>query len=420
METKQPAKTNEFNINYLLGHLRTNSHISDRARLMQINDPRYAHHIPAFNTLTVETMLRDPRIIFGLNLIKGPIATYTKFFNEEESKSPDITQAIIELDYHFPYAVVCKNKDQETYILQQLNRFWDFGIFKAMNAIEWGFSGSQVLYKMTKDKKLVFDKLHPYKSSILQPVIKNNGIVGFIRNNDRNGYIPIGKGFWHIHNREQDYFYGLSRLRGAHIPWHETWMMGGARDIRRTWFFRNAYDGGELYYPEGHFTDEAGNKILNETLAVEMMELKRTGSTAIFPSTKALDGKRDWEYAPPKANNTPQGLCEYLERLADEELEGLGIPPEIVKSGNSGLGAATGRMIPLMAFIASLTPIGVDLINDFREQILDRILLPFNNFTEEYEIKRIVPKSIDAFQQEQKQQEIGQPKEKKLVKTGLS
>jgi len=380
-------------------------------------DPRYGHHFPYFNFMSIQTMMLDPRIKFGMSLIKGPIATYTRFFSEEEAESPSIHQAIVELNYHFPYAIVCKNKDQEAFILRQFNRFWEVGIFKAMMAVEWGFSGSQVLYKQSSKYAIEFDNLHPYKPITLQAVTKKNGVMGFVRDNDSNRYIPIGKGFWHVHEREYDYFYGTSRLRGAHIPWHETWMMGGARDIRRTWFFRNSYDGGEIYYPEGYYQDEAGNKVNNEELAVKMSEMKRTGSTAIFPSSKSLDGKRAWEYEPPKANVTPQGMTEYLMLLRDEELEGMGIPPEVVTAGgDSGFGGATGRMVPLMAFIASLTPLGSDLITDFRQQILDPILLPFNGFKDDYEIRRIVPKSFEAVAQEESQSNI-----KKQVKdTGMS
>jgi len=385
-----------ININYLLGHLQTNTFQHEQRINYAVFDPRYAHHFPWFNFLTIKNMMLDPRIKFGLSLIKGPIATYTRFFSEEESESPSIHNAIVELNYHFPYAVICKNKDQEKFILDQLNRFWEVGIFKALKAIEWGFSGSQVIYKQTKSHKLVFDNLHPYPSQTLQAITKKNGIIGFIRSNDQSGYITIGKGFWHIHEREEDHFYGNSRLRGAHIPWHETWMMGGARDIRRTWFFRNAYDGGEIYYPEGSFIDENGTPQQNELLAVRMAEAKRTGSTAIFPSSKKLDGKREWEFEPAKANMTPQGMIEYIMLLRDEELEGLGIPPEVVQSGgDTGFGGATGRMVPLMAFIASLTPLGSDLITDFRQQILDPVLLPMNGYTEDYEMKRIVPKTFE-------------------------
>lgn len=385
-----------INLDYLLGHLKAST-FQYETRSAQMYDPRYGHHFPWFNFMTITTMLLDPRIKYGLNLIKGPIATYTRFFSEEEADSPSIHQAIVELNYHFPYAVCCKNKDQEAFIIRQLNRFWEVGIFKAMKAVEWGYSGSQVIYKQTKEHKIEFDNLHSYKANLIQCVTKKQGIIGFIRNNDRSQYIPIGKGFWHLHEREEDHYYGLSRLKGAHIPWHETWMMGGARDIRRTWFFKNAYDGGELYYPEGFFQDENGLRTSNETLAVRMMEMKRSGSTAIFPSSRKLDGKREWEYEPPKANLTPQGMVEYIQMLRDEELEGMGIPPEVVQSGSgNGLGSATGRMVPLMAFIASLTPLGSDLINDFRAQILDPVLLFFNGYKEDYEIKRIVPKSADG------------------------
>jgi hypothetical protein len=65
-----------------------------------------------------------------------------------------------------------------------------------------------------------------------------------------------------------------------------------------------------------------------------------------------------------------------------------------------------------MAFIASLTPLGSDLITDFRQQILDPVLLPINGFTDDYEIRRIVPKSIDAMQ--------AQSKVNDTEKTGLS
>lgn len=390
-----PITPVKIDLRYILGQIRDEQYQWEHGTT-QVYDPRYGHHFPWFSFSTIDTMLRDPRIRYGLNLLKGPISTYTKFFNEEEAESPAIHTAIVELNYHFPYAVICKNKKQEKYIIRQLERFWQVAIYKAMTAFEWGFSGSQVMYKLNSEKQVIFDNLYPYKAKTLQAVCRRNGILGFIRNNDRHKYIPIGKGFWHLHEREEDHHYGNSRLVGAHIPWHETWMMGGARDIRRTWFFKNSYDGGEIYYPEGSYQDESGNIIPHEELAARMAEAKRTGSTAIFPSARGTDGKRSWEYEPPKANMTPQGMVEYIQMLRDEELEGMGIPPEVVQGDGGGMGSATGRMVPLMAFIASLTPLGSNLITDFQEQILDRVLLKLNKYTDDYEIKRIVPKTIDG------------------------
>lgn len=383
------------NMNYLLGKIKQKTFLHPSWR--GVYDPRYAHHYPFFNMTTILAMVRDPRIQFALWLIKGPIRSYTKFFSEEESKSPDIHNAIIELNYHFPYAIIHDDKDAEEYILNQFNRFWEVGVSKAMMALEWGYSGSQVLYKLNHKKQLAFDNLYPYQSQFLKCLMRRGGIVGFRRDNDMAGYIPLGKGFWHIHGREKNPYYGESRLFGAHIPWHETWQMGGARDIRRTWFFRNSYDGGEMYFPEGNYTDSDGNVINNEQLALEMMEAKRTGSHLVFPSLRSADGKQQWEYIGPEANPTPQGLMEYLDVLRDEELEGLGIPPEVIRSeGSQGMGAATGRMVPFMAFIASLTPLCSDLIHDFRNQILDPILLPMVGYSTDYEVKPVVPKSADT------------------------
>lgn len=392
-QQKQPMP--RMPIEYLLGKLKENKQVTSEFH-EETFDPRYGHHFPFFNLYTAKLMLLDPRIRYGLYLLKGPIATYTKFFNSEESESPSIHTAIVELNYHFPYGVKCNNPDDEKFIIDQLTRFWEVALSKVLTAIEWGYSASEVRFKRKSDGKVHFDNLYLQQPMTSQVVTKRKGIIGFVRNKDKSSYVPIGKGFWHVHQREKNSYYGESALRGAHVPWHETWSLGGARDIRRTWFFKNAYDGGQMYYPEGSYTDTQGRTIHNEELAVQLLEMKRSGSSLIFPSTRGIDGKHEWEYEPPKANMTPEGMQEYINQLRDEELEGLGIPPEIVQgNGGSAIGSATGRMVPLMAFIATLTPIATHIIGDFCEQILP-LLLHFNNMKDDYTIGRIVPKTVDG------------------------
>jgi phage pi2 protein 07 len=342
-------------------------------------------------------MLLDPRIYFGLNLLKGPICTYTKFFSEEEAENPTLGESLKQFNYHFPYVIKCKNKDQEAYIIQQYKRLWNTSIFHILACLDWGYSGNEVLYKKNVKGQVVFDKLisiHPNMGARCH--IRNGGICGFSTSTNPK-VIPIGKGMWTVHQPHLHSYYGQSQLKGAHIPWHETWMLGGARDIRRTWFFRCAYNGGNLYYPEGMYTDENGVQHPNEQLAARIAEQKRSGSTGLFPATKGLDGKRAWEFEEPAANMTPQGMEQYISLLRDEELEGLGIPPEVVSNGGSdGLGAATGRMVPLTAWLATLTPISNNCINTFREQVVDPILLPANNFTDDYEIEQLIPASEEV------------------------
>lgn len=384
-------------INYLLGHL-TKPNLTTGLNSFNFPlDQRYAHHFPYFCEITIQTMLLDPRIYFGLNLLKGPICTYTKFFSEEEAEEPTLGESLQQFNYHFPYVVTCKNKEQEAYIIQQYKRLWSTSIFHMLSCLDWGYSGNEVLIKKNRKGQIVFDKLVNVSPVIgTRCHIRNGGICGFATATNPQ-VIPIGKGLWTIHQPHLHSYYGQSQLKGAHIPWHETWMLGGARDIRRTWFFRCAYNGGNLYYPEGTYTDELGVTHPYEFLAAKIAEQKRSGSTGLFPSSKGLDGKRAWEFEEPAANMTPQGMEQYISLLRDEELEGLGIPPEVVSNGGSdGLGAATGRMVPLTAWLATLTPIASNCINTFREQVVDPILLPANGFTEDYDIEQLIPISQEV------------------------
>ena len=243
--TNVPVKN--YNKAYLLGKLHepisTGVHNSAHGYLI---DPRYAHQFPYFNYQSIRTMLLDSRVKYGLSLLKGPVTTYTKFFTSKEADSPEIHDAIVELNYHFPYGVFADEEKVEQFIIDQLNRFWEVGLSKALTALEWGYSGSEVAYK-EKNGKLNFSNLYLYPYNSLQVVTKNRGIIGFTRNRDKTSYVPLGKGFWHVHNRHQNHYYGESVLKGSHVPWHEMWSLGGGRDIRRQWFFKNAYDGGELY-----------------------------------------------------------------------------------------------------------------------------------------------------------------------------
>lgn len=420
------------NVDYLLGNLRTFIPKYETGWNFQF-DSRYAHHFTVFNSTTIRAMLRDPRIRFALWLIKGPIYTYTKFFSSEEAESPDIHASIVQLNYSFPYAVRAKDPEVEDFILSQIKRFWELGSIKALTALEWGYSASQVIYRIDTNNRLAFDNLYLYsqRPEELQCLIQKDGIVGFRRRDHSSNYIPIGKGFWHVQGRDRNPYYGESRLLGAHIPWNETWMLGGARDTRRTWFFRNAYDGGEMYYPEGNSVTSDGQIVPNEHIAVQMMEAKRTGSHAIYPSSRDLQGKLQWEYVPPRANPTPTGLLEYVNTLRDEELEGVGIPPEVIRSeSGNGLGSATGRMVPYMAFVASLSPVISELIHDFRYQILNPVLLPLNRMPIDYEIEPIVPKTISETTSEESLPEKSEPssgrkqltpiQEKTVENTGLT
>jgi hypothetical protein len=355
-------------------------------------DPRYSHHFPPFGFGTVSMMLRDARISFGLGMIKGPIYSYTKFFTAKESEDLEINQAIIEMEYHYAYKVEAASPDTEKFVIENLNKFWEDGLMKALQCLEWGFSPNQVIYKRDEfTGNIIYNTLDYYSPIHCRPVSKNNELVGvFIR--QTNKFIPLPKSCSFVHQREKNNFTGQSRLLGCHIPWHETWQLGGARDIRRLWYYKCAYDAGTLYFPNGSVTDEFGNTKDNAEIAVELMEATQTGSYRVLPKPEGSKNDKTWDFEAPKANTTPDGILEYPQDLRCEVLEGLGIPREVVEAnGSSGFGSSSGRNIPRMAFIASLCSIVSETLTDFDKQIL-RPLVKINGLNPRYKLSRIIPK----------------------------
>jgi hypothetical protein len=359
-------------------------------------DDRYAHHFPYFGVGTIDLMLRDSRVRFALSLIKGPIIAYTRFFSQEDADDPAINQAIIDREYNYSFKVESENADTEKFVVDTLNRFWSEGVLKALLAIEWGYSPAQVVYQRDGKGKIQYQGLLNYTIKDCRPVRKGLDMTGIlIRSMDK--YIPFPKAFIHVHQREYNRYTGRSRLADIHVPWHETWNLGGARDVRKTWYFKNAYDSGTCYVPVETVVDQDGNEKSSFEIAIEVLEAGRTGSYRVFPkppNSGSGKNERTYDYEPPKANTTPDGMREYLLDLRSEILEGLGIPPEIVESDNSsGMGSATGRKIPLMAFLANITPIVYELLADVQFQIIKPLLM-VNKMDPEYTVTKIIPKTF--------------------------
>lgn len=367
-------------------------------QLPSMLDPVYGHNFPPFNLHLVPTIMMDPRVRFGMNLIKGPIASFTVFLSEEDAQDPSIHESIREQGVQFAYCVKSKDKAVAEFVRESYNRLWTNGLMSMLLALEWGFSCSQVIYKRNEETKFIeYDSLewiHPYS---LKPIVDRNNLIGIQRNNSDNEikidklYIP--KIIWHVHSKEHNRLKGQSRLEWCFVPWHETWTIYGARDIRRTWFHRNSYDGGSMYYPPGKQKNVDGTFIDNKDLAVAIMSRIRSGGYRIFPNeVDQITKEQKWNYEPPQSNVTPQGLMEYPENLRKEILEALGIPPEVIEGGDDGgFGSATGRKVPMIAFYSSLSPLVHNVINDYRRFSLDyQILVNFKKKIP-YSIEKVVP-----------------------------
>ncbi len=393
-------------------------------------EPEYGHNFPIFRRTLVPTMQRDPRIRYGLNLIKGPIQAHTIFKPEEEADDPELHETIREQGIQFAFGIKCKDAKVKEMILDTLNRFWLNGLQQSLLSVDWGYSCCQTIFKKSSMESgglakgmLKYDSLKHFHAFDVTPLRRrqDNRLVGAkvrgIVNRPEGVEIPLYKIMWSTHHKEYHDVWGQSRLEWAYVPWHELWTMYGARDIRRTWFFRNSYDGGTMRYPVNKTKGPNGELTENKHLAIQMMAQMRTGGFRVFPNEMNPDQKTfSWDYEPPTANVTPTGLMEYPEQLRYEILEALGIPPEIIESsGGEGHGAATGRKVPLIVYYSTLFPLVNQVINDVRRYIIDLLIMVNFKKAVDYDIYRILAtKSTENVPDEQGSlPSQGKPKEKK-------
>lgn len=325
----------------LLGPARTAEYIPSAYGMVPFTRNR-----PPFTGWNISEMLTDPRLQYALWLLKGPILANARMF------------------------VKCDDSIKP-FIVEIIERFWRNDAIKALKAIEWGYTGAEVV-RSVRNGHITFDNLNDLQPSDVRVVTDKGQLCGITVNNvpfgntmKRKIFLGGPKAFHHVHWKEKHPWYGLSRFFGCYVPWWEIWTSGGFRDIRRLWFFQNCFEGGSMYHPPGSTMLPSGVKVANKDLARDMIEKKRAGATLALPNTGG-DGSSLplWRYEPATPNAVPAGLLEYGKLLNDEELEGMGIPPEVIESGgDQGFGSATGRQVPQTAYYAVIQELFQGLIS---------------------------------------------------------
>lgn len=372
-----------------------------------VYDPQYGHNIPFFNPNVIPTMLRCGRIRMGLQMLKGPIRANTVFITEEQAENPTLIEQLKANNVLFMYKVKSKSEEEVEFIKSTCKQFWKRGLGEALRCIEWGFSCNQVIYKVdnstsdgTTKAKMKYDYLKWYRPEAVRPLFFNQMLVGTrvrgVLNAEHGVDMFFPKVLWHVHNHSENPVFGESRLQWCSIPWHELYVCYGARDIRRMWFVKNAFDGGEMRYPIGK-TNVGNAEVDNLSLATQMMANSRTGGFRIFPDdVNPTSGEQRWQYTPPSANVTPQGLMEYPQQLRYEVLEALGIPPEVIEAEEQGgMGSATGRKIPMLLYYSTLVELIDDVLNTLQCQVLDYLMF-INYKHKDYSIERVQLEDINT------------------------
>jgi len=314
--------------------------------------------MPIFSLHVVTTMLCDPRVVFGLLMIKGPLISKSKFF------------------------VDCDNSEAKEYIKDNLTRFWRGGAMRALKAIEWGYSCSEVLYAKENGKVMFvgLKDLHPLDCKLI--TLEGEPFAAKIRNvpssNRSDAFkrqvtLQGPKFFWHVHNRDRHPYYGQSRLHGCYQPWIEKWMPGAFRDSRKLFFYKYAFAGPTVRHPPGMVnTEVAGVQRPAKDLAREIGEKSRNGAVVTMPNDVDPNGNPLWSLEPASVMAAPPGLMEYGHDLDDEIWEGMGVPPEVGRA--EGTGAYAGRRVPLDAFFSILQEIVYWMSFDFKNQIMQNLM----------------------------------------------
>lgn len=315
---------------------------------------------PLFRRYYIDAMMRDPEIYYGVQMLCGPIISKAK------------------------YKVISQDEEVSSFVERQIKRFWQRGLpISLQSAVTYGRVGLEVIYAYNEQfQSIEFKQFKYFHPNDTQPVIVDGFLKGMkIRNIPRrqdngttavdhtpNGemYLGLPKIFWAVHDQKYNRWYGRSRLEGAFIPWYEYWQPQGARNIRHGWFYKNCYDSGVIKHPPGSTPDENGNQIPNVMIAQQMLDLRETGAGVALEN--AMDGMPGWDYIPPAANKSPEGLQEYMYDLRDEKWQGLAVPPEVAKVEDTG--SFAGRRVPQQAFYSFLQEIANEQMYDFDEQCL--------------------------------------------------
>lgn len=315
---------------------------------------------PFFSRMMVKAMLDDPHIKFGLYNIRGPVLSGSRFLIQADN--PEVKQ----------------------FLISQITRFWRDSARYALRSLDFGWHGSEVMYRHMNGK-LHFNCLKDLSPENVRPVIMDDALVGIeadIRGKDPVFLAPP-KCFWTVHARQRHRWWGQSRLFGAHIPWFEFNAPEGFRDSRRLYYYKNAFDGGVIRYPQGETQLADGSRLDNSQVAQRLMDMHRNGSGLTLPNSEGMTN--GWDYERPQSSDLSTTFETYGASLKNEMWEAIGVPPEIGEA--SGTGAYAGRQIPQEAFYALLQEIVQDIISDFDTQVLRPLVLL--NFGEgiEYEIE---------------------------------
>ncbi len=353
--------------------VKTNDDVSSVA-----GDPRTAEYRPSWGGLPtwwgstggyswlqfslhqVEPMLDDPVVALGTSIIETPIIRHEK-----------------------QWQVLGDDAEIIKYVDRCYRTLWRRTIRQALYCVRFGYSSLEALYDFDHNQDLQFTGTKPLHPIDTEPGLdpQTGMLGGFIiksswgaAGSGTNKEVPrqlLGaddnkpaKGLWFFYGSEFNGHRGRSRFRSAFPPWREKNGTDGTLDIIRMWYYKNAYAGLVVTYPEKMMNVSGRGMLPARDMARQIAETLKTGGVASIPSTvDPRTGKPLWDIQWPKMNGSAEGLLDY-KRVNDEDiLRGLLIPDDVITGSGGGY---SGRKVSEDAFYT------------MEEDLLHRCVWPFD------------------------------------------
>lgn len=315
------------------------------------------------------------------------------------------------------------------FVLAHVERFWQRGVPLIQEfAYPHGWVGGEHMYKEVNGM-LVWSHLkdfHPHDVFVLTERYQPIGVrVKNIREKQpidlwfASENIPA-KACWYPHRPRGGQFYGRSQLIGAWLPWRMLGWRDGMDQVINAAVYRAGYRGPIVEHPNEDMQtaqsgipatrpDGAGNPRRSaRDVARQMVEWAKAGAGFTMPSANyptAQGGGKKWAVNFPDHVMDVRPLVDTAKWAEERVLLGIGVPPELVKAGDTGSGYS-GRSIPREAFLDGQQKVADAMLQIFVEQVVKPLVLwNFGDIPFEVSCKSLLKSQADDKQGDQQ----GQP-----------
>lgn len=328
----------------------------------------YVRDLPLFTFDTIRYMLVDPTLRLGLAMRAAPL------------HGCEFAYKVIGPDGQAKWipGIQGENPAVNRFVMQQLRRIWRFDLEKLLIGQIWGWSAGEVTYEL-RDGMVSVDRIlsrHARDSFALRS--RETGQihgVRFKRIGGQNGladlYFP--QAFWHAFKPEAESPYGTSIFKGAHSPWADKWLNGGALDVRRLFAHKDAYGGVDIGFPAGTINIDGKGEVPNRDVARAMAEQIKAGGVVTRPSERDSNGNERWPIQRATVPANPTHIFEYPKDLDTEMLRGIEIPDDVITA--EATGAWQGKQVPMQAFYTAADMWLADVVQAIATQILEPLVL---------------------------------------------